>query len=51
MDKKGIRLDPATTNAIANMPTPANQGQLQSFLGHMSYIGRHVPDVRLARAP
>ena len=51
VDKNGIRLDPATTSAIANMPTPANQGQLQSFLGHMSYIGRHVPDVRLARAP
>ena len=51
VDKNGIRLDPATTSAIVNMPTPANQGQLQSFLGHMSYIGRHVPDVRVARAP
>ena len=51
VDKNGIRLDPATTSAIENMPSPSNQGQLQSFLGHMSYIGRHVPDIRLARAP
>ena len=51
IDRDGIRLDPATTSAIMNMPTPSNKDKLQNFLGHMSYIGRHVPDVRLARAP
>ena len=51
IDRDGIRLDPATTSAIINMPTPSNKDKLRSFLGHMSYIGRHVPDVRLARAP
>ena len=51
IDRDGIRLDPATTSAIINMPTPSNKDKLRSFLGHMSYIGRFVPDVRLARAP
>ncbi|CAL4128351.1 unnamed protein product [Meganyctiphanes norvegica] len=51
VDKNGIRLDPTTTSAIINMPLPQCKDTLRSFLGHMSYIGRHVPDVRLARAP
>ena len=32
------------------MPTPANKSQLRSFLGHISYISKHVPDLRSARA-
>ena len=51
VDKNGIRLDPTTTSAIINMPTPQCKDQLRSFLGHMSYICRHVPAVRLASAP
>ena len=51
IDKNGIRLDPNTTSAISNMPTPTDNHTLHSFLGHMSYIGRHIPDLRLACAP
>ena len=51
VDKDGVRLDPATTEAIVKMPAPDDKGKLRSFLGHMSYIGKHVPDLRKARAP
>ena len=50
-DERGVRLDPATTNAILGMPTPADKSQLRSFLGHISYISRHIPDLKSARAP
>ena len=33
------------------MPVPEDKAKLRSFLGHMSYIGRHVPGLRDARAP
>ena len=51
MDRDGIRLDPSTTEAIINMPRPDDKSKLRSFLGHMSYISKHVPDVRKACAP
>ena len=51
VDRDGIRLDPATTEAIVEMPRPKDKSRLRSFLGHMSYIGRHVPGLREARAP
>ena len=50
VDRDGVRLDPATTEAIVKMPTPDDKGKLRSFLGHMSYIGKHVSDLRKARA-
>ena len=51
VDRDGIRTDPSTTEAIINMPRPDDKSKLRSFLGHMSYISKHVPDVRKARAP
>ena len=51
IDKDGIRLNPDAVSAIVNMPAPTDANTLRSFLGHMSYIGRHVPDLRTARAP
>ena len=50
-DARGVRLDPATTNAILEMPKPVDKSQLRSFLGHISYISRHIPDLKSARAP
>ena len=50
VDHRGVRLDPATTNAILKMPEPVDKSQLRSFLGHISYVSRHVPDLRSARA-
>ena len=49
VDHKGVRLDPMTTEAILNMPVPDDKAKLRSFLGHMSYIGKHCPDMRPAR--
>ena len=49
VDHEGVRLDPATTEAILNMPVPDDKAKLRSFLGHMSYIGKHCPDMRPAR--
>ena len=46
-----MRLDTATTDAILKMPAPVDKSQLRSFLGHISYVSRHIPDLRSARAP
>ena len=50
VDSEGVRLDPATTEAIVKMPEPDDKSKLRSFLGHMSYIGKHCPDMRKARS-
>ena len=49
VDHDGVRLDPGTTDAILKMPVPDDKAKLRSFLGHMSYIGKHCPDMRPAR--
>ena len=51
ISRDGIRLDESTTDAILKMPQPDDTAKLRSFLGHMSYVSRHVPDIRTARAP
>merc|ERR1712240_470003 len=51
VDSRGVRLDTATTDAILNMPAPVDKSQLRSFLGHISYVSRHIPDLRSARVP
>ena len=51
IDKNGQRIDPNAVAAIVNMPQPTDKHTLRSFLGHMSYIGKHIPDLRTARAP
>ena len=33
------------------MPPPTDKSQLRSFLGHISYVSKHTPDLRSARAP
>ena len=51
VDHEGVRLDKKTTEPITNMQEPSDKAGLRSFLGHMSYIGRHCPDIRAARCP
>ena len=51
VDSRGVRLDTSTTDAILNMPAPTDKSQLRSFLGHISYVSRHIPDLKSARAP
>ena len=50
IDKNGHRMDPESVKAITDMPHPTDKHTLRSFLGHMSYIGKHTPDLRTARA-
>ena len=50
VDRRGVRLDTSTTDAILNMPAPTDKSQLRSFLGHINYISKHIPDLRSARA-
>ncbi|CAL4089219.1 unnamed protein product, partial [Meganyctiphanes norvegica] len=33
------------------MPSPVSKGEVQSFLGHVCYVARHIPEIRVARAP
>ena len=51
IDKNGQRMDPAVIEAITHMPAPKDKHTLRSFLGHMSYIQKHVADLCTARAP
>ena len=51
IDKDGQRVDKSAVSAIVNMPEPKDKSALRSFLGHMSYVSRHIADVRTARAP
>ena len=45
ISKHGHKMDPAAVEAILNMPSPSSRHKLQSFLGYMSYVRRHVPDL------
>ena len=51
VDKNGQRVNPDNVAAILNMPVPKDKQALRSFLGHMSYIGKHISNMRTARAP
>ncbi|MCP4238590.1 MAG: RNA-directed DNA polymerase, partial [Aestuariibacter sp.] len=51
VDRNGVRLDTSTTAAILNMPVPTDISRLRSFLGLISYVSKHCPDLRSARAP
>merc|ERR1711888_65239 len=44
-------MDPAIIQAIVDMPAPKDKHTLRSFLGHMSYIQKHVADLHTARTP
>ena len=45
ISKDGQRMDPSAVDAILNMPAPTSRHELQSFLGYLSYVRRHVPDL------
>ena len=51
IDRNGVRLDTSTTEAIVKKLRPDGKSKLRLFLGHMSYISKHVSDLRKARAP
>ena len=45
INKDGVRMDSSAVQAILNMPSPSSRQELQSFLGYLSYVRRHVPDL------
>ena len=45
ISKDGQRMDPSAVEAILQMPSPSSRQELQSFLGYLSYVRRHVPDL------
>ena len=45
ISQEGQIMDPSAVEAILNMPPPTSRHELQSFLGYLSYVRRHVPDL------
>ena len=45
ISKDGQKMDPGIVSAILDMPTPKTAKEVESFLGFLSYVRRHVPDL------
>ena len=43
ISRDGQKMDSSAVDAIINMPAPTSRNELQSFLGYLSYVRRHVP--------
>ena len=44
-DKYGAHPDPSKVSAIKEMPTPQNKGELQRFLGMVTYLSPFIPQL------
>ena len=44
-DKHGAHPDPSKVSAIKEMPAPQNRGELQSFLGMVTYLSPFIPQL------
>ena len=44
-DKHGPHPDPSKVSAIKKMPAPQNKGELQSFLGMVTYLFPFIPQL------
>ena len=44
-DKHGADPDPSKVSAIKEMPAPQNKGELQSFLGMVTYLSPFIPQL------
>ena len=45
MFKHGAHPDPSNVSAIKEMPAPQNKGELQSFLGMVTYLSPFIPQL------
>ena len=43
INKDGQKMDTSAVEAILQMPSLSSRQELQSFLGYLSYVRRHVP--------
>ena len=50
-DKQGVHPDPSKVSAIKQMPAPENKGELQSFLGMVTYLSPFIPSLSSHTAP
>ena len=44
-DKHGVHPDPSKVSTIKEMPAPQNKGELQSFLGMVTYLSPFIPQL------
>ena len=44
-DKHGAHRDPSKVSAIKEIPAPQNKGELQSFLGMVTYLSPFIPQL------
>ena len=51
LSKDGLKPDPKKTQAITNMESPANKGDLQRFLGMLTYLAKFIPNLSQVAAP
>jgi len=42
--KKGIEVDKAKVDLVANLPMPSSMKQVRSFLGHVGFYRRFIKD-------
>ena len=47
----GVKPDPNKASAIRNMPPPADVDQLRQFLGHVTYMGKFIPNLSAESEP
>ena len=51
MFKKGIEVDKAKVDLIANLPVPSSMKQVRSFLGHASFYRRFIKNFSKVARP
>ena len=51
VSSQGIKVDPAKMEVIVGLPSPKNQKEVRSFLGHLGYYHRFIENFTKIAAP